>query len=880
VTDRASLWPQARDHFRRLCDLPEYERRAALQVLADGDATLAVYVAELLANDSQADDDLCGAVDGLRSDFEEDTATPAERSAGPWQLEARIGHGGMGEVWRARRIDAGFEQIAALKLLKRGMDSEALIERFLRERRILARLEHPNIARLLDGGMTASGRPYFAMELVDGQPIIDYVNQHGLDLKAMLRLFLRICAAVDFAHRNLVVHRDLKPSNILVDGEGEPKLLDFGIAKMLIGDDGDSTVTMTQMRAMTPAYAAPEQLAGEPVTTATDVYALGLILYQMITGALPAQRRSQTERDARPSGEDITTRPSQALRRSSGDADTTARARRLAREVGGDLDAIVLTALRHDPVRRYPSAAAMAADIRNLLDGRPVSARADSVGYRVRRFVRRHRTGVAAGALVVAALVVGLFTAMWQARVASQALLRMEAEYVRAEREFERAEAAKGFLIGLFEYTNPGGIQADATRTVRDLLLSTDAAVAERLADQPLVQAEMRLAVASALRSYGELDAAVALAEVAVSQLRADPDASPVALGVGLHHKAALLTDRGKLGEAEVLVLEAVQMLAAAPSTPENARRLRAANTTLALILNATGRESDALALRRKDLEDRSRDLGETHPDLATSWYNLAVGHMQQDQYPLALDALLRTEAIVAPDEQSASLRYVYLWAALATVHDVLGNYTISRSYFERAWNMTQAHFGSHHSVPSFMNRLAAQLALNEQRFDDAEAHARRAWELATGADLAILAHPIVATMLVRGNYREAADVAETASTASAAQRGTDHAITAHMRAAAHLARCLPICDEASLAALEAEVEHMRTASYRRYFGQAAGWLAFALRHTDPERARKFEQDAESALTSVYPSDHPWARSLAGSRWIGSSVIEREQQQR
>ncbi|HRQ66138.1 MAG TPA: serine/threonine-protein kinase [Xanthomonadaceae bacterium] len=870
MTDRASLWPTAREHFRRLCDLSEDERRAALQMLADSDATVAVYVAELLANDSQADDDLCGAVDGLRSDFEDDTASPGERTAGPWQLETRIGHGGMGEVWRARRNDSGFEQVAALKLLKRGMDSEALIERFLRERRILARLEHPNIARMLDGGMTDAGRPYFVMELVEGQPITEYIGQHDLGLKAMLRLFLRICAAVDFAHRNLVVHRDLKPSNILVDAEGEPKLLDFGIAKMLIGDDADSTVTMTQMRAMTPAYAAPEQLAGEAVTTSTDVYALGLILYQMITGALPAQRRSQAERDARPSGEDITTRPSQVLRRSGGDTDTSTRARRLAREVGGDLDAIVLTALRHDPVRRYPSAAAMAADIRNLLDGRPVSARADSVGYRVRRFVRRNRTAVATSALVIVALVTGLLTAMWQARVASQALLRMEAEYLRAEREFERAEAAKSFLIGLFEYTNPAGVQADATRTVRDLLLETDAAVAERLADQPLVQAEMRLSVATALRSYGELDAAVALAEVAVGQLRHDPEASPILLGVGLHNKAALLADRGKLSEAEVLVREAVQLLAAAPSTPGNARRLRAANTTLALILNATGRETEALALRRKDLEDRSRELGETHPDLATSWYNLAIGHMQQDQFPQALEALLRTETIVAPDEHRASLRYVYLWAALSNVHDVLGNGTLSRIYFERAWNMTQAHFGTHQSAPAFMNRLAAQLALNEQRFDDAEMHARRAWERSTGADLVILAHPIVTTLLVTGSYREAADIAETAAAASTEQRGADHAITAHMRAAAHLAQCLPVCDETGLAALEAEVELMRATSYRRYFGQAAAWLAFALRPTDPARARVYERDAETALASVYPSDHPWARSLAGSRWIGS----------
>jgi eukaryotic-like serine/threonine-protein kinase len=867
MNTRASLWPRARDHFRRLCDLGESERQAALREIAREDTALAAYVAELLAKDSQADDDLCGAVDSLRSDFEEINAKPAESHAGPWQMEARIGRGGMGEVWRARRIDGGFEQVAALKLLKRGMDSELLLERFLQERRILARLEHPNIARLLDGGMTGSGRPYFAMELVEGQPIIEFVQQRGLELKAMLRLFLRICAAVDFAHRNLVVHRDLKPSNILVDAEGEPKLLDFGIAKMLIGDGDDSTVTMTQMRAMTPAYAAPEQLAGEPVTTATDVYALGLILYEMITGALPAQRRSQTERDARPGGEDITTRPSQVLRSGGGgDVIDPERARRLAREAGGDLDAIVLTALRHDPARRYPSAAAMATDIRNLLDGRPVSARADSVGYRVRRFARRHRTGVAAGALVVASLVVGLVIALWQAQVARQALLRMEAEFQRAESEHQRAEAAKNFLIGLFEYTNPAGVQADATRSVRDLLLSSEDSIEQRLADQPLVQAELRLAVAAALRSYGETDAAMALTETAVAQLRAHPEASPVALAVGLHGKSSLLTDRGEPLAAEPLTIESIELLSAAPQSPAMARRLRAAKTTLAIIYNTTGREPDALRLRRLDLEERSLELGENHPDLATSWYNLAIGHTRTDQYPEALEALRRTEAIAAPDPERASLRYIYLWAALSGVLDVLGQRAESQHYFESAWNMSVEHFAAHQSSRVFMNRLAAQLAFDEGRFADAEAFARDAWNRAEVPEQTLIAHPLIAVLLATGRTDEVVEIAKLAAAGSAAQRGENHPLTVHMRAAAAFASCLQTCTETSLDVLDAAATRMRASNNRRHLAQVLAWLSVAVEDADPLRAQELDREAGEILASIYAPDHPWVLSRAGAR--------------
>lgn len=459
MSSRAELWPRAREHFRRLCNLPEPEWRAALLDIEREDAALAAYVAELLAVDSAGDDDIQVAVEGLREDFEEKVAGEPDGSVGPWVLLQRIGRGGMGDVWKARRNDAGFEQFCALKLLKRGMDSEALLARFLLERRILARLEHPNIARLLDGGVTASGRPWFAMELIEGDPIDEYVREMHLDLSGLLSLFLGICAAVEFAHRNLVVHRDLKPSNILVDARGEPKLLDFGIAKLLQDEDPSrATVTATALRAMTPAYAAPEQILGQPVSTATDVYALGVIFYELLTGKRPHQRSAQAPTEALVGAlhNEEVTRPSVVLSR--GTESEVRGGRRLAKMLRGDLDTIILTALRREPDRRYASAAALAEDLRRHIEGQPIRARPDSAGYRMGKFLQRYRLGIAATLLIIAALASGLTVAMWQAR--------------QAREQAQRAEAVQAFLLDIFRANTsqqPDPVRARET-TARELL--------------------------------------------------------------------------------------------------------------------------------------------------------------------------------------------------------------------------------------------------------------------------------------------------------------------------------------------------------------------------------------------------------------------------
>ena len=353
------------------------------------------------------------------------------RQIGGYRLLSLIGRGGMGQVFLAERPDVG--KRVAVKLLQSELASQDDVRRFLRERRVLAGLEHPNIVPLLDAGVTAEGMPYFAMEFVDGVSITDYCRRHALTLAARVRLFQTVCTAVEHAHQHLIVHRDLKPSNILVDREGMVKLLDFGIAKLL--DTDDEELTHTGVSPMTPESAAPEQVRRQPVTPATDVYALGLLLFELLAG-----ERAYSLRGLSPSRieqtvcERVPARPSSLA------------AAQERRRIATDLDAICLKALEKDPRQRYPTAGHLAADVARYLAGRPVKARTPTTLYRIGKFVRRHRLRLSIAACAVALALGAVAGVLWQAR---------RAEIARAE-----SEAVSRFLMGLFELTDPAHGQA------------------------------------------------------------------------------------------------------------------------------------------------------------------------------------------------------------------------------------------------------------------------------------------------------------------------------------------------------------------------------------------------------------------------------------
>ena len=442
-------WQQVKSTLAGALERDDTKERASfLRESCAGDRELEREVQSLLDQPTDQFDSFADNL-GLANGSPLDSANVGRR-VGNYELVRELGRGGMGAVWLARRADAHFEKLVAIKLLKRGTDTDEVLRRFHAERQILARLEHPNIARLLDGGTTDDDLPYFVMEFVDGMRLTDFVREHRLPLKQRLELFLKICSAVQFAHQNLVVHRDLKPGNILVTADAEPKLLDFGIAKLL-GTGGEAwEMTMAGRERLTPGYASPEQVRGEPVTTVSDIYSLGALLYEMLT-----ERAAHRFGAAEPTPTEVSrvicdeepTRPSAA-----------AAAPEMRRQLRGDLDTIVGRAMAKQPERRYSAAGNLADDIKRYLDGRPVRARSDSAVYRARKFVTRNKTAVTAAVLVLAAIIAGAVSTVWQAR--------------RAERRFNDVrKIANSFMFEFHDAIRdlPGGLAARQLVTRRAL---------------------------------------------------------------------------------------------------------------------------------------------------------------------------------------------------------------------------------------------------------------------------------------------------------------------------------------------------------------------------------------------------------------------------
>lgn len=482
-------WARVEELFHQAADLSPAQRAEFLERACAGDSDLRREVEGLLAADDPEDAILHGAVaeaiDQL-PDAEENSEIVGSRF-GSYLITGLIGKGGMGAVYRAERDD-DIRMEVAIKLLKRGTDTEAALERFRFERRILARLQHPNVARLLDAGASPDGRPYFVMEYVQGLAVTEYCETQRLSIRKRLELFRTICGAVQHAHSNLVVHRDLKPGNILVTSDGVPKLLDFGIAKLLNAEPGAVAATTLAMRAMTPEYASPEQVRGEPITTASDVYSLGVLLYELLTGRQPYTFETRTPREITSViCEQEPERPS-AVRRGEG-------GERAGRQLEGDLDNIVLMAMHKEPQRRYASVQQLSEDIGRHLDGMPVIARTDTTLYRVGKFVRRHKKGVVAASVVGLSLVFGIVAASWQARIAA-------IERRKAEKRFDDVrKLANSMLYELHDgiQTLPGSTQ------VRELLLKRALEYLDSLAREAEGNAALQRELADAYERVGKL---------------------------------------------------------------------------------------------------------------------------------------------------------------------------------------------------------------------------------------------------------------------------------------------------------------------------------------------------------------------------------------
>ncbi|HEV7860888.1 MAG TPA: serine/threonine-protein kinase [Pyrinomonadaceae bacterium] len=509
-------WRQLKELFRVAIELEPSQRAAYLDQSCADDAALRAEIASLLASH----DDAANFIEtpAFTNTVKAITEAPAGQieghRIGSYQLIREIGRGGMGTVYLARRADEQYEKLVALKVVRRGMDTEDIVRRFRNERQILASLDHPNIARLLDGGTTDDGLPYLVMEYVEGRPVTDYCDHHRLNTNARLQLFRAICAAVQHAHQNLVVHRDLKPSNILVSPDGTPKLLDFGIARVL--NPAHSALTMeqtrTELRVLTPDYASPEQVRGEMLKTTSDVYSLGVVLYELLTGQRPYRSLNTPPHElARLVCEQEPVRPSQAIAdcgfliADSTEPEPSSFNPQSAipnpqsfnpKSLRGDLDNIILMALRKEPARRYASVDQLSEDIRRHLAGLPVIARQDTFTYRATKFVRRNRVGVAAAGVILLSLLCGIVATTWQARAARQ--------------EKARAESVSAFLKKMLAYSNPRIIVAGkngAETTMTDVLDEAAKRLdSEEFANQLEVKAELEHVIGDSYGGQGRQD--------------------------------------------------------------------------------------------------------------------------------------------------------------------------------------------------------------------------------------------------------------------------------------------------------------------------------------------------------------------------------------
>ncbi len=710
------------------------------------------------------------------------------RQIGPWALRRPLGRGGMGTVWLAEREVEGIRQQVALKLVRLGMDTEDVLERFRLERRILGALDHPNIARLLDAAATPDGRPYLVMEYVDGVPITEHADRDGLSVPARLELMRTICAAVDHAHRHLVVHRDLKPRNIFVTGDGTVKLLDFGISKVL-GDSevlGPARATHTRARLLTPEYAAPEQITGASITTATDVYGLGLLLCELLTGRHPLLTGGETLAEI----EEATLRraPRAPSQLTGGRADRQGDAAR--HRIPRDLDMIVLKAIRKEPDRRYPTAADLADDLRRHLSGHPVTARPDTVGYRVRRFLRRNAAPVTATAAVLVALVATTAVTLVQSR-------RVAAESARVAAERDKALEVRGFLMEMFGATGAGKAVGD-TVTVRRLLDLQSARLEDEAWNAEL-KAEMLAVLADGYDRLGLWEEAEPLA-IRSLDLRRDlfPSDHPD-VAASLNLAGWIAHERGRSREAVPLLHEAVRIRRALGRAGED--DLSRSLNDLGVIWNALGRYDSAQMALEESLAIRDRIFGPGHRAVGITANNLAAAYWFQsnvaDAAKIQERALRALQQSVGPDHQRTIVALSNLATFRVTAGDLDGAERDYRDLLARQERLQ----GADHPVTSQV-RLSLATVLTRprgatpepSRLDEAETQLRQA--LAAYESRLGVTHPQVgATLdrlsdlaLARGRPAEALPLAERAVAILRRSRGPEHRTTADALAGLALA--------------------------------------------------------------------------------------------
>jgi eukaryotic-like serine/threonine-protein kinase len=726
--------------FEQALDLDPDRRGAWLSDRCAHDAELRTEVEALLA----AHESPVGILE--RRLTPATTALPAEplrdRRIGPYRVVRELGRGGMGVVYLAERVDGEFRREVAIKLLRNSPDAEELHRRFIAERQILASLSHPHIAQLLDGGTTEGQLPYLVMEYVDGLPITTYCDRHGLDIGSRLRLFVDVCRAVNSAHQNLVIHRDIKPGNILVTASGQVKLLDFGIAKLLNSAMGGMAIphTRTAFRVMTPEYASPEQVRGEPLTTGSDVYALGVVLYELLAGRRPYQIRTGAERELhelvcereperpstwakRPPPADDPEAPTPAAIASARGTSPD----RLQRVLAGDLDAIVMMALRKEPRRRYGSAELLAEDVERHLGGLPVLARHPSRAYYLGKFLRRHRTAASLGTVAVLSLVAGTAVALKQTAAARRERDRATAALTQSKQALYESEETTSFLAGLFDVNVPA--PGSAAPGTTEELIARGMGQVEQLGNRPLVQARMLEGMGRIYQNSWRLSNAKLAYERSLALRRANGAGESPEVATTLIHMANTLRSLGSYATADSVARQALRISERVngPSDPATADAWQM--LSMLAVYRDDIRASEVYARRSVDI--RVAAYGADDPRIAYSLEMLgrALRRLGRDEEGerYVREALALHEREKGPNDPGLIVPLYRLADAVASGRE---DYDEAARLMERGVAIAKASFGENHPRTAYAIGMLGELESRRGNFAKAERLSRRAVDI------------------------------------------------------------------------------------------------------------------------------------------------------
>ena len=718
-------WEVLKNVFSKAMELKDEEQKEYLKEACSDDVALLQEI-ELLIDAYNADGILDRSVDQLMVSAlsQLKSRETLGKQVGVYRIIEELGYGGTGTVYLAQRADEVFQQQVALKMLRAGFVIDEQLVRFQSERRILASLNHDNIARLYDGGITGDGQPWFAMEYVKGKPIDEFCHSRNYSLEERLGLFLEVCYAVQYAHRNLIAHRDLKPGNILVNEEGKVKLLDFGIAKLLVPDDNREDLlpsTHTGLLPLTPAYASPEQIRKQTITTSSDIYQLGLILFELLTGLRPYEINGKSPGDIeRTICESEPTKPSIAAAKRKidikppGISAQPEATRQLHKKLRGDLDTIVLKCLSKEPQRRYLSAGLLAEDIRAYLAGKPVSAHPDSLVYRSGKFMRRHKWGVAAILVMVLVLAIYAITITWYSHKSQLAL---------EEAEQERAKSGQmvDFLLSMFEASDPAETRG-ATITARELL-ERGVKQAEALSDHPAVQVQMYSVTGLVFKRLGEFEEALPLMERALELTKMLYEESGAEVAQMHYNLAEILHGVGDYSRAYTHYSAAADLFQKIPGhiSLEYAASLHS--------IGVARHGKFAQEEINKALEIRKQLLYNNHPDIALSYLALGNFHLFQGEHEQANNYFGKTLSIVNSQDNVISPQIASIIQNLGEGERIMGNYEQAEKHLLNALDIYNQLYNGPHVHLAICKKSLADVYRDSNGFSAAESYYFKAIE-------------------------------------------------------------------------------------------------------------------------------------------------------